>query len=290
MRCVLRDVSVIPFPCSHQLCCSTAVVEHGKGNLMDVVRHLRALGCATVVSLLAAAPALAAPLGLSPGDEISSIAIDALKTGGNPGDGGNYDSTTLVLDADGRATSVGLAVGGPLFQSDVTYHFDSSLLAQAVNLNLPFVTGNADLGSPGGSIAGPDFIIKEAGVNILWGNFSGLMRISGTINIADNSPQQLSALGLVKFTGGNVALLNALGGVGGMANIVLGATIGDFAPGLGALVADGNIWNSDFTLSLTGTLTPLTTNPFVPEPSTALLTGGGLLALIGVARRSRAGR
>lgn len=84
--------------------------------------------------------------------------------------------------------------------------------------------------------------------------------------------------------------MNALGGIGGMANVVLGATIGDFTPGLPALAADGNIWNSNFTLSLTGTLVPLAPAPFVPEPSTALLTGAGLLALVGVARRTRAGR
>lgn len=151
--------------------------------------ELRTLG-ALALALALAAPAAATPLGLTPGDTITSISIDALKTGGNAGDGGAFDASTGILDADGRATTVALSVGGPLFQSNVTYHFDSSLVAQSLNLvNLPFITGNADLGSPGGAIAGPDFIIKEGGVNILWGDFNGLMRISGTINIADNAPR-----------------------------------------------------------------------------------------------------
>ena len=60
-----------------------------------------------------------------------------------------------------------------------------------------------------------------------------------------------------------------------------------FAPDVGTLLADNEIFNSDFAVSLSGTLVPLTAAPFVPEPSTALLLGGGLIALIGVSRRAR---
>ena len=93
---------------------------------------------------------------------------------------------------------------------------------------------------------------------------------------------------LYAITGGDAALVDALGGAGlGQANILLTASVFGFTPDVGTLLADNEIFNSDFAVSLSGTLVPLTAAPFVPEPSTALLLGGGLIALIGVSRRAR---
>jgi hypothetical protein len=82
--------------------------------------------------------------------------------------------------------------------------------------------------------------------------------------------------------------VNALGGAGvGQANLLLTAQLSDFNPTLSNLALDGNIYNSNFNLSLSGTLIPLSPSPFVPEPGTALLLGTGLLGLLAAGRRYR---
>lgn len=243
-------------------------------------RVCQTAGIVTVAATFAVS-AGAGPMGLSPGETITNISIDALKT--IPGDGGSFDNPSLTLSADGRFTSV-LTDQGVLNPPDVNFHFDALLQGQTINTaNFPpFLTGTGHFGTLGGGL---DFSVTEGASTILTGTWVILNVTSETINILDSSPVGASAIGRVTFTGGATNLLAALGGVGGMANVQLQATAGDFSPLLNSLASDANVFNSSFTYSLSGTLTPLNSEPFVPEPATALLLAGGLLGMIGVSRR-----
>lgn len=246
-------------------------------------KTLRGLLAGLGITLVAVA-AQAAPLGLSPGDLITSIEIDALKDGGNPGDGAFYDFSTGLFDGQGRINSLQASPSGTLVQTNSTYTFSAAFLSQSLTLSAPFANTEALLVSPG---LQPDFVIQEGLSTVLFGNFIGDLVVSGEVNLNDPGPQNLSAIGRIQFTGGATNLLAALGGVGGQANVLLSATVGAFDPTLTTLAADGNVWNSDYSVSLTGQLIPLNPAPFVPEPSTALLFGAGILGLMAVSRRAR---
>jgi len=246
-------------------------------------KTLRGLLAGLGITLLAAT-AQAAPLGLSPGDLITSIEIDALKSGGNPGDGAYYDIGTGLLDGFGRINSLQTNPSGTLVQSDATYTFSADFLSESLTLSAPFANTTATLISPG---LQPDFVVLEGLSTVLFGNFVGNLVVSGEINLNNPGPQNLSAIGRVQFTGGAANLLTALGGAGGQANVLLSVTVGDFDPDLTVLAADNEVWNSSFNVSLTGQLIPLNPAPFVPEPSTALLFGAGILGLMAVSRRAR---
>ena len=249
--------------------------------------HLGALALLALSTAPIAAPAGAAPLGLNVGDQISSIEWDALTT--NPGQGGSYNDATNVFTGDGQITAVNVQGPTTLIQSGVDMTFDLNFISETLDFSSfpPIVHQNIVLGTPGGSVGGPDVVIRENGNTILFGNFTSLVVADGDIDTTSGS-SQIIANGRITITGGDAALVNALGGAGlGQADILLTASVFGFSPDAAALLADGEIFNSDFSVSLSGTLTPLTAAPFVPEPSTALLVGGGLVALIGVSRRAR---
>jgi hypothetical protein len=247
------------------------------------------LGAAALLALTAAlsAPATAAPLGLTVGDQISSIEWDALTS--NPGQGGFYNDATNIFTGDGQITAVNIQGPTTLIQSGVDLTFDLNFISETLDFSSfpPIVHQNIVLGTPGGSVGGPDVVIRENGNTILFGNFTSLVVADGDIDTTSGS-SQIIANGRITITGGDAALVNALGGAGlGQADILLTASVFGFSPDAASLLADGEIFNSNFSVSLSGTLTPLTAAPFVPEPSTALLVGGGLIALIGVSRRAR---
>lgn len=252
---------------------------------------LRASRPAFVAGLLAAAvwfaaPAQATPLGLSVGDEVTSIEFDALRT--VPGDGGTFDVSLGAIGgffADGRINSVDIVGPATIAQSNVDLRFDLDLVSQNIAGGPTIFSSNAFFS--GAAAVSPDFTITENNVVILTGNFTSLLRIEGNINIALNTPAPLSGVAKVTLTGGDSDLLNALGGAGGQANLLLTAGFFDFNASLASLASDGNVFNSNFMVSLTGSLQPLNPSPFVPEPATAVLLGGGLVGLLAFSRRVR---
>lgn len=238
-------------------------------------------------ALLFAGAASAAPLGLTVGDVITSVEWDALMS--NPPQGGFYDNSTGLFHSDGRVTSVDIQGPTTIGQSGVEFEFDLDFLSEFLDFSgAPVVLTNIALQTPGGSVSGPDVTIRENGNTILFGNFSSLVTASGQMNLASNN-SEIVAIGRITITGGDAMLVNALGGAGiGQADILLAASVFDFSPSILTLVGgDGEIFNSNFGVSLSGTLTPLNSAPFVPEPSTALLLGGGLVGLVAVTRRAR---
>jgi hypothetical protein len=243
-----------------------------------------------IVSMMAlsfaASSAQAAPLGLSPGDTIGSIEWDALRTGGNPGDGAEYLVSTNIMAGQGRVNSVILSDSSVLTQSAVTMDFDLNFVSESNTLNGLTVQASATLRSPGVILPGADVLIFENGNLILFGNFTTDVLAEGVVSL--NAPSAITARGIITVLGGEANLVAALGGAGvGQANLFLSAILDEFAPPIANLAADLQVFNSDFLVSLSGTLTPLNPVAFVPEPTSALLLGGGLVGLLGASRRLR---
>lgn len=251
---------------------------------MGAIRNLsRTLALCSAVLLLAAS-AQAIPLGLQVGDKIQQLEWDSDHS--VSGDGGVWDLSQSLFHADGRVNSVQLSEGPSaptITPGNVDMRFDLTLNQQYVDLSgSPWIFANSTL--PGAGLM-PDFAVKESGVNILWGNFSAPVYLEGNLNVNDDNPQPLLGVGKITILGGDATLVTALGGTGGQANLLLTASFFGFDPPLAGLASDGNIFNSDFNVSLSGTLIPINPSPFVPEPTTALLLGAGLLSLLAMGRR-----
>jgi hypothetical protein len=236
-----------------------------------------------VLTLLAGA-ASATPLGLQNGDTVDTLEFDALAVNG---DGVTYtwDGVDGEMLGDGQLTSV--TVTGPsapligLGGLNVVFTFAVDLLnydASALPSVNTFFTGAAGVH--------PDVTVTQ-GISanvILTGNFATNFIITGSVL----NPSML-AVGDIVITGGHADLVDALGGAGGTAFLNLVATATSFSPSLTTgplnLGGDGNIVNSNFFVELSGTLTPTTASAFVPEPTTALVLGTGLLGLLAFGRR-----
>lgn len=227
--------------------------------------------------LLWTADAAASPLNLEPGDVIDTIEWDALYS---QGDGGVYtwDGILGSIMTNGRITSADVQ-RAPAFppsltsvlQTGVTFSFAADL----ISYNQSGTVVNAIFS--GSASTDPDVTIIQDGEIILTGDFIGNFVFGGSIL----SPSLLSA-GNIAVTGGHPALVAAIGSI---AILELTASVFGFDPDLAVLAADGNIVNQNFTVEFSGTLRPANASPFVPEPTTAVLLGGGLLGLLAAGRR-----
>jgi len=238
----------------------------------------------SVLALALAAPAQSSPLGLLPGDDVQYLEWDALRT--VTGDGGSYNNLSNIFTGEGRINSVTLNGGGSIGQTNVELNFNLDFVSESLNVVGNIVQYQTVMQSPGNSLAGPDFTITDNGVDVLFGNFVTSVILTGNIDLGANSASVITSVGQVGITGGDAALVAALGGIG-TGVLLQTATVFDFNAPLSVLAGDLQVFNSDFQASMTGLLTPLVSAPFVPEPSTALLVGGGLIGLLGVARRTR---
>lgn len=241
---------------------------------MFAVRSL----CLMAGLLLIAGPGTAAPLGLDAGDIIEQLEW------ANDNSGGMYASGSA--DIDGNIESVTINPSLTNLLSDVTFTLDLDLTGQAA-----FPIGGSVVATSanfvGAASVTPDFSISDTSGIILQGNLTTPLTLEGTVNLANIvNPSFLGDANIV-ITGGDTNLVTALGGLGGTGVIEISGGIFNFSPGLDVLLGDLNAFNSNFTFSGSGIITPDSTSPFVPEPSTALLVAGGLLGLLGVSRRAQ---
>lgn len=247
-------------------------------------------GMLALAFLLVGAPAYAFPLDLQVGDEIVQIEWDALKS---EGDGGTWDSVTGIFHADGRLQAVNLTGASPsapsIPQLNSTLRFDLVLVHQNLFVNGGTLQafGNAFMQSA----FNPAFELIYNGNSILTGLFVGNVIIEGNLDLLlpANVSQPLTIAGAINVTGGDARLMAAIGTnlLGPDADIFINGSVFNFFPSLLNMALTGNIFGQDFSVSMSGAITPRDPSPFVPEPSTALLLGFGLIGLLGASRRLR---
>ena len=245
-----------------------------------------------LAGILLAVPAQAGPFGLQNGDLLTLISVDSLFING---DQASYDSVSQILSGTGRPRefTVERPEGGGTVNLDTSFadlDFSAKLTSYFGNfINPPtntLLNTIATFGTSGA--AGPDVRITLGNLVVLQGNYSGVFSVAGLIDTTQ-AGQTLSVSTNLLITGGlpNIVALFGASGTGHV-EVSLGAF--NFVPSLNGLAVDGNVINSNFIAAFQGTIVPITSVAFVPEPGTALLTGIGLLGLMTVARRLRVRR
>jgi len=244
---------------------------------MITVRSLRL----SAALLLVAGPVAAAPLGLNPGDIVEQLEWSNTNAGGvfTPGTPG-----TAAIDGTIESVTINPSITSLL--SDVTFSLDLDLSSQsAVSLGGTLLATSADF--VGSSTIAPDFTISDTSGIILQGNLTTPLTLEGVVDLANIVNPSFIGDANIVITGGETNLVTALGGLGGTGVIEISGGIFNFSPGLGTLLADLNAFDDSFTFSGSGIITPDSTSPFVPEPSTAMLLATGLLGLLGFSRRAQ---
>jgi hypothetical protein len=281
--------------------------------MRSAVRRSGWTALAALAAIVVANPAWATPLNLAPGDEVLFLDFDAFYqtevADGLPPDGGTYDKNTLDMGMDGRITGVTVDPGGIGDTSslvsptdfNVEFRIDARFLSQIVApLGGSLIFVNATFMTQGGPIDWSMTQVTQANV-ILNGILNTPLVVAGVIDL--NAPASIAVDELVsgsnlEITGGDPDLVNALGGAGNGAVLELRSVLFNFVPGLAAIGADLStcpffvptnaacgIFNDNFTFAASGTITPKTNAPFVPEPASALLLGAGLIGLLAAGRR-----
>jgi hypothetical protein len=252
-------------------------------------RALSRLWLSAALLLVLPLAASASPLGLLPGDLVTSIEWDALQT--IPDDGGSFTTTganTGDTTVDGRITSVTL--DGPTTNplADVDFQLNATLTGVTV---IPSYLGDPNLilaGLTFTGVSGDDITLTDGSGTILTAELdaSGLL-VGGVYDLSGSLVDATAIANAVDITitGGDTNLVNALGSAG---TLELDGTLFDFSPGIASILANLTI-DENFTYSGSGVIQPTAASPFVPEPSTALLVLMGLAGLRSVAARRQQG-
>ncbi len=249
-----------------------------------------------LAGILLAVPAQAGPFGLQNGDLLTLISVDSLFING---DQASYDKVSQILSGTGRPRefTVERPEGGGTVNLDTSFadlDFSAKLTSYfGTFINPPtntLLNTIATFGTSGA--AGPDVQITTGpglgNLVVLQGNYSGVFSVAGLIDTTQ-AGQTLSVSTNLLITGGIPNIVALFGpSATGVVEVSLGAF--NFVPSLNGLAVDGNVINSNFIAAFQGTIVPITSVAFVPEPGTALLTGIGLLGLMTVARRLRVRR
>ncbi len=271
------------------------------------------LGAGLIGALAFGSPAQATYFGLDVGDEIDTVGFTIDSPNGVFND--VTDELDIVAEADDITTTTA-AVLGEINGGPITVGMDLAS-EQLVHDGFGFFTYTAAFT---GRLGGAD-ITLTAPVNASLPEAGGQLLMSGNFLVTNLALEiefapAFSIFGTPVFTGtfnvigGDSAFLDVFGSQGTLANVLASGTTS--SPPTSALLADGFLFSvrdtnlaacaaqaantlclasivantGSFNFSGTGELEPLSAAPFVPEPSTALLLGFGMVGLLGAARRA----
>ena len=140
-----------------------------------------------------------------------------------------FDAGTGLFTGLGQITTVLTETPSAINQSGVDLTFNLDLVSESNNyLGGTIFAVNAIFTSAGGG--GPDFLMQEGGLNILFGNFSSDLKLQKNIDVTD-AQQTFATSATILIAGGDADLVAALGGAG--AGVLLQTfVVFDFTPSL----------------------------------------------------------
>lgn len=254
----------------------------------------RILALAALLAL--ARPASAEFLGLEPGDVPLAIGVE----GTGLFDLGTGPLGSLVLEGVVTTLVVEGTPNEALPQTGISFQLSLPLLNQAVFETSPSIFGGGLFGSGGPN----DLVISQGGetlvsataltpdnVAVLFVNapvpvsYPPLPALDANLNAAFDAIFTYPVLltGNLTTTGGRDELLASFGNA-----FFLFAALANASPDLADLASDDNLFDANFAFDFSAVVFLDAPAPFVPEPTTALMFGGGLLGLLALARRRAA--